>query len=84
MMNEVEAWLLSRNPGLTTIDYDQDLIDTRVIDSLTFTEFLLLLEELLGHELEFTEQSAVAFRTLRGIEEHIVGGQQHDHAIHGH
>jgi acyl carrier protein len=70
----VEQWLLSINPGLADIDFDLDLIDNRVIDSVRFMEFLFFLEELVGREIEFDGQSLGSFRTLRAIEKDIICG----------
>lgn len=73
MVEQVRAWLLDRNPGVTGIGWDEDLIDSRLIDSLAFPELLLLLEELTGRELRLTAENAVGFRTLRGIRDTVLG-----------
>jgi hypothetical protein len=74
LVDQVRSWLLARNPGLADIGLDEDLIDSRVIDSLGFTEFLLLLEELVGHEITLDASNVVVFRTLRGIRDHVLTG----------
>lgn len=65
-------WLRARNPEYGEIDLDIDLIDARLIDSLGFTEFLFFLEELRGEEIVLTAESAVVFRTLRGIRDNVL------------
>jgi len=52
MRDELLAWLRSKNPNLTQdpLDHD-DLIESRLIDSLDFLEFIYLLEELSGEDL---------------------------------
>lgn len=82
-IEQVEAWLLARNPELETIAPDLDLIENRVIDSLSFTEFIIFLEELVGRELVLDEQSAVAFRTLAGIRDHVLGEQDDESVLQG-
>jgi hypothetical protein len=76
MIGQVRSWLIARKPGITEIGLDDDLIDSRVIDSLAFVEFLLFLEDLVGHDITLTEQNAVVFRTLRGINDHVLTGAQ--------
>ncbi|WP_225828327.1 acyl carrier protein [Streptomyces naphthomycinicus] len=72
VIEQVRGWLLARNPEVTEIGWDEDLIDSRLIDSLDFPQLLLLLEELAGHELELTAENVVGFRTLRGIRDTVL------------
>ncbi len=72
-IERVRAWLLERRPDLQTIDLDTDLIETRVIDSLSFLEFVFFLEELTGRELQAALQTVASFRTLRAIDTQILG-----------
>jgi acyl carrier protein len=70
----LRKWLLAkeRNATLTNIDMDMDLIESRVLDSLDFLNFVHLLEEMTNRELEIDAQSANVFRTLRSIRNHIL------------
>ena len=70
----IRKWLLARerNATLTNIDMDMDLIESRVLDSLEFLNFVHLLEEITNRELEIDAQSANVFRTLRSIRNHIL------------
>jgi hypothetical protein len=72
MIERVRDWLLARNPGVHDIGLDDDIIDTRLIDSIAFPELLLLLEDLTGRELALTADNVVSFRTLRGIRDKIL------------
>lgn len=65
----VVQYLLARRPELGTIDPDYDLIDNRVLDSLGFVNFLYVLEEQTGREVQLDEVSPEDFRTLRRIRE---------------
>lgn len=73
-LERVKAWLRARNADCGEIDLDMDLIDNRLVDSLAFTEFLLFLEDLVGHEIVLNEESVVALRTLGGVSEHVLNG----------
>ena len=70
----VKDWLLSRKPELSNLDLDLDLIENRVIDSLSFVEFVFFLEELTGRELQTTAETVNAFRSLHTIQKEILDG----------
>jgi acyl carrier protein len=76
MIEHVRGWLLARNPEVTAIDWDEDLIDSRLIDSLDFPQLILFLEDLAGCELELTAENVVGFRTLRGIRDKVLVGTE--------
>ncbi|MEU0742264.1 acyl carrier protein [Streptomyces sp. NPDC006134] len=67
-------WLLERNPTVEHIPDDLDLIESRLIDSLGFMEFVLLLEDLIGRELRLDQIDVDQFRTLRSLTEHFLKG----------
>jgi acyl carrier protein len=69
---QVADWLLAKRPELGEIDLDMDLIENRIIDSLSFTDFIFFLEGLTGRELQTNAQSVHAFRTLRAIQDEIL------------
>jgi acyl carrier protein len=73
-MDQIKAWLLAKKPEIDDIDPDFDIIENRVIDSLSFTEFILFLEEVSGREVQIYTESVDAFRTLRSIQENILNG----------
>jgi acyl carrier protein len=70
----VLSYLLARRPELTSIDPDLDLIDNRIIDSLSFVNFLYVLEEQSGQQISLDEVSPEDFRTLRRIRERFFSG----------
>lgn len=67
-LQTLDAFLREDHPEVTHIDLDQDLIDSRILDSLRFMNFLFLLEELTGIPFELDRISVDDFRTLRTIE----------------
>ncbi|MFE3991403.1 acyl carrier protein [Streptomyces goshikiensis] len=70
----VVDWLLERNPTVEEIPEDLDLIENRLIDSLGFMEFVLLLEDLIGRELQLNQIDVDQFRTLRSLTHHFLKG----------
>jgi acyl carrier protein len=72
VMAQIKAWLLARRPEIQDIAPDFDIIENRVIDSLSFTEFIIFLEEVSGQDVEIDAGSVNTFRTLRAIQENVV------------
>ncbi|MFE3760149.1 acyl carrier protein [Streptomyces sp. NPDC059104] len=70
----VVDWLLEHNPTVEEIPEDLDLIENRLIDSLGFMEFILLLEDLIGRELRLDQIDVNEFRTLRSLSDHFLKG----------
>lgn len=70
----VKRWLLAKKPALgDDVDLDLDLIESRVIDSLGFIDFVFFLEQLTGRELQTDAESVKVFRTLRSLRDRILG-----------
>ncbi len=69
---DVRSWILERNPELTDLDPDTDIIDTRIVNSLQFVELVLYIEELRGTMLQSDEVDFDAFRTLKSIEKNFL------------
>ena len=63
----VVSYLLAKRPDLTTIDHDLDLIENRILDSLGFVNFLYVLEEQVGHEIDMSTVTPDDFRTINRI-----------------
>ncbi|MEL5953973.1 acyl carrier protein [Streptomyces sp. CLV115] len=68
----VVDWLRERNPTVEEIPEDLDLIENRLIDSLAFMEFILLLEDVIGRELRLDQIDVNQFRTLRSLTDHFL------------
>jgi hypothetical protein len=67
-MEEVINWIRSKNPDLQTeIAGDTDLIESRLIASVSFLEFIALLEELSGEPIDVGSLDVSDFRTLDRI-----------------
>ncbi|MFD5513130.1 acyl carrier protein [Streptomyces sp. NPDC059761] len=74
VIKPVVDWLRERNPTVEEIPEDLDLIENRLIDSLGFMEFILLLEDLIGRELQLDQIDVNRFRTLRSLTDHFLKG----------
>lgn len=68
---DVRDWILERNPDLTELEPETDIIDSRIVDSLQFVELVLHIEDLRGTALESDDVSLDSFRTLKGIEQNF-------------
>lgn len=69
-MEEIINWIRSKNPDLDIeIAGDTDLIETRLIASVSFLEFVALLEDLSGERIDVTQLKVDDFRTLDRISE---------------
>ncbi|MCX4851141.1 acyl carrier protein [Streptomyces sp. NBC_00893] len=68
----VVDWLRERNPTVEEIPEDLDLIENRLIDSLAFMEFILLLEDVIGRELQLDQIDVNQLRTLRSLTDHFL------------
>ncbi len=68
--------LRTSRPDLGDIPPDLDLIENRVLDSLGFVEFLLLLEEHTGREIPIDSISREDFRSLDSIKERFFNDPQ--------
>jgi acyl carrier protein len=66
---KVRDFIVGRKPDLdgTPLDESTDLIDSRIIDSLLFVEFLLFLEDHFGCQILVNSGDIGAFRTIGGI-----------------
>lgn len=69
-MEEVITWIRSKHPDLAMeLAGDTDLIESRLIASVSFLEFVALLEELSGEPIDVGSLRIDDFRTLDRINE---------------
>ncbi|MEV6025284.1 phosphopantetheine-binding protein [Streptomyces sp. NPDC052036] len=66
---EVLNWFLDQNPDLDEVDPDLDLFDTRLLNSLSLIEFVVIIEKASGRTIDRRNLRTDDFRTLRRIEE---------------
>lgn len=65
---QIKQWILDRHSEVPDIDPDFDLLESRLIDSLAFVEFLVLVSRLSGEDIDMETIDLDDFRTLRSIE----------------
>lgn len=63
----ITTFLHSKCPDGAPIGEDEDLVDTGVLNSMHFVEFLYLLESQLGRETSMDEVTTDDFRTIARI-----------------
>ena len=74
-IGEVRKWLLRERPDIKEIDLDTDLIDNRILDSVTFINFVYFMEELTGKRIPLASGTAAnSLRTLRTIQTGLLEG----------
>ncbi|RAJ40123.1 hypothetical protein K353_03611 [Kitasatospora sp. SolWspMP-SS2h] len=72
-MDRIAAWLHEKNPDLDgPIGPDEDLIEARLIDSMDFLEFIDLLEDLTGENIDLQDVTIDDFRTLNRVRERFL------------
>lgn len=67
-LQQIKDWILKRHNDREDIAADLDLIENRLIDSLSFVEFVFLLEQLSGRSIEMETLEVDAIRSLNAIE----------------
>lgn len=74
-IGEVRKWLLRERPDIKEIGLDTDLIDARILDSVTFINFVYFMEELTGKRIPLASGTAASsLRTLRMIQTNFLEG----------
>ncbi|HEX8936530.1 MAG TPA: acyl carrier protein [Pseudonocardiaceae bacterium] len=72
-LGNVIQWILAKNPARSSIDPSEDLIVNRLIDSLSFVEFVFLIEQESGASIDVENIDLEQFRTLNAIERAFFG-----------
>jgi acyl carrier protein len=70
----LRAWLLEKHPDLDTIDDDLDLFEHKIIDSLNFVEYILIIEELIDREIPVTPDLMPKTASLGQVRQHFLSG----------
>ncbi|MBI3298247.1 MAG: acyl carrier protein [Elusimicrobia bacterium] len=77
-IEELKSWLLRQRPDVKDIGLDTDLIDNRILDSVTFVNFVYFVEEFTGRRIPLASPAAAdSFRTLRRIRNTILKEGRH-------
>lgn len=77
-IDELKQWLMRERPDIQDIGLDTDLIDNRILDSVTFINFVYYMEEFTGKRIPLASGSAAnSFRTLRMIRDKFLEEKHH-------
>lgn len=71
---EVLTWIYEQNPDFEEIDSDLDLFDTRLVNSLSLIEFVVVIERASGQVIDRRQLKTEDFQTLRTIQEKFFAG----------
>lgn len=63
------AWLKNKAKREDAIPLDLNLIENKVVDSIVFVEFMMMLEELAGIQLEVNEELLQKVYSLQAIKD---------------
>lgn len=74
-LQQIKDWILKRHQDREDIAPDLDLIENRLIDSLSFVEFVFLLEQQSGRTIEMETLEVDAIRTLDAIESNFFSAE---------
>lgn len=67
-IEEVQEWILGRHPDRESVEPDENLIESRLVDSLSFVELVYTIESASGVEIDFDTIDIQDFQTLSAIE----------------
>ncbi|GAA0482576.1 phosphopantetheine-binding protein [Streptomyces stramineus] len=67
-IREVREWILSRHEDRDAVSDDENLIESRLVDSLSFVELVYTIEAAAGVEIDFDAIDIKDFQTLSAIE----------------
>ena len=71
-IDTLRNWLLEKHPELDAIDEDMDLFENKLIDSINFVEYILIIEELIDREIPVTPDLVARTATLAKVREHFL------------
>jgi acyl carrier protein len=73
-VDEVRDWVLAKHTDRQDIGVDEDLIETRLVDSLSFVEFIFVIEQASGREIDIDTLDLDDLRTLTAIKKRFFAG----------
>lgn len=76
-IDDVRDWILAKHADRSSIDPNEDLIENRLIDSLTFVEFVFVIEQASGAVIDVDTIDIADFRSLGAIEKAFFSTTEH-------
>lgn len=71
-LTALRDWLLQLHPDLDTIDDTLDLFANKLIDSINFVEYVLMIEELSGQSVHVDGRILERLSTLERVRAHFL------------
>ncbi len=68
----LREWILEKHPDLAHIDDDTDLFEQKLIDSINFVEYILIIEELIDREIPVTPDLIPRTATLARVRDNFL------------
>jgi acyl carrier protein len=73
-VDEVKDWVLAKHTDRQDIGLDEDLIETRLVDSLSFVEFIFVVEQASGTKIDLDTLDLDDLRTLAAVNKRFFAG----------
>ena len=73
-VEKVRDWILGRHAERDHLDPDENLIESRLVDSLSFIELIYVIESASGVEIDFDAIDLQDFQTLNSIDKAFFAG----------
>lgn len=73
-IDQIKEWILAKHENRTDVGADEDLVDNRLVDSLSFVEFVFLIQEVSGVEIDMDTLNISDVRTLAAIQKRFLAG----------
>lgn len=70
----LRSWLLEQHPDLDIIDDDTDLFEHKLLNSINFVEYILIIEEIIDRDVPVTPDLVMKTATLAKVREHFLVG----------
>lgn len=66
-MKKIRSYIINKNDSISEIDDFTDIIESRLIDSLQFVDFVFFIEEVTGNKIGLDTINIEDFRTMDNI-----------------
>lgn len=70
----VRAWILARNPGRDDVGSDENILESRLVDSLSFVDLVYTIEAAADVEIDLDTIRISDFETISTIEKTFFSG----------
>ncbi len=71
-LDTLREWLREQHPDIARIEDDDDLFELKLIDSINFVEYILIIEELIDREIPVTPDLMPRTATLARVRDNFL------------